>query len=307
MNKYTPSIGYIIFSLFMLLGIGMNALYTQALNTSTLNIDSLTNPYQLVTVGQNGQLTQVPNSYTTTSPTGQGYIVNLGAFSNYPNPNGMFNTYATSTNQPLLGASFMGTTNNYVQGVFVQNLATGTAASSDIVLADDLGTATSSSHYFDLGMANTGQVDGDHSLISPYSAYLYNQSGPLLLGTGIATSTIISAGMGSSSPSLTMDQYGHLITKGSSAGALSGCGTSPSVIGNDTNGVITLGAGLSVTACTKAFANPFPTGSNVTCSVSSNSLLSFASVSSVSTTGFNLGLSISLASGKVYYQCMASN
>ncbi len=309
MKKYTSVLGFLV---FMLLAIGMNVFSAFAINTSTLDpslFAQLTSAARNVSGNgellfvNNGVIDVVPNSYATS--TNGIFQINLGS-GTYPNPNGMLNTYATSSSAALLGSSFMGNTNNYVQGVFVQNLASGSNASADIVIANNLGTATSSGNYLDLGVANTGQVDNDHSLISPLFGYLYNQSGPLVIGTGIATSTIISAGMGSSSPSLTLDQYGHLITKGSNAGALSGCGTSPSVVGNDTNGVITLGSGLSVTSCTKAFANAFPAGSTVSCSVSSNSLLSFASASAVSTTGFTVGLSVSLATGKVYYQCMSS-
>lgn len=308
----------IVFVAFSMVAICMNIFSAYAITTSTLdlsNIPTLTSAASNITGNNellyinNGRIDVVPNTYATNTAAYSN--INLGAYASYPNPNGMFNTYLESTtSQPILGASFMGKTNSYLQGVFVQNLAAGSAASGDIVIANDKGSATSTTNYADFGIANSGQNDSDHSLIQPYDAYLYNQTGRLLLGSSSQTassSIILSVGMGSTSPKMTIDQYGHVITSGTKPSSLSGCGTNPSVAGNDTNGVITLGTGLSVTACTMNFANAFPAGSTVSCTASSNSLLSVASVSSVSTTALSLGLSISLASGKVYYHCMAFN
>lgn len=248
-------------------------------------------------------LATVPNAYAVSSPNG-GYEINEGAYPFYPNPSGMLNTYDESAaGNPVLSASFMGSTTSYVQ-VFGQNL--NPQGSMDMVFSDDKGNATSSTHYIDLGIASSKQVDTQYTALNPLYGYLFNQGSPLIIGTGIATSTIISEGMTSTSSTITFDQYGHIITHGSTPGTPSGCGTSPTISGNDNNGTITLGTGLSVTACTMAFAHAFPTGSSVTCSVTSNSGLSSANLTSVSTTGFTAGLSLSLGGGKLYYQCQAS-
>lgn len=262
------------------------------------------NPGQLL-INNNGALGVVSNGYATSTPSGLNEI-NIGAYPSYPNPNGMFNTYDESATSPILSASFMGSSTQYVQ-VFAQDL--NPFGSSDFVAADDKGTSTSSDHYIDLGIANSKQTDADHTLIQGYDAYLYNQSSRLLLGTATtsaSSSIVLSLGMQSGSPSMTLDQYGHTLFKGSKPGALSGCGTAPSVIGNDNGGTITLGAGLSVTSCSMAFANSFPTltaSSTMSCSVTSNSGLSAANVTSATISSVTFGLSISLGGGKLNYQC----
>lgn len=309
MKKYTPAIGFLI---FMALAIGMNIFSAYAINTQSIDLStiptltasaiSIAGDGELLRIS-NGQIDVVPNSYSTTSPIGSGNIINLGAFSNYPNPNGMFNTYATSTASPLLGASFMGTTNNYVQGVFVQNLGTGSNASSDIVLANNLGTATSTSNYFDLGVANTGQIDNDHSLIQPLYSYLYSQSQPLLLGTGIATSTTISAGMTSSSPSLTIDQYGHLITKGGKP-ALSGCtGVTIDSTANDVVGNVTLPSLAILGSCVVTFSGTYSTAPK--CQVTNNGGITLNSIA-ISATAMTYNVTAALGGGSFTYQCIGS-
>lgn len=311
MKKIKPYLPALIFTFLTVL---LHILPVYAITTSTLDSSA----FATLTSGamdvagdgellyvNNGKIDVVPNSYVTS--TGGQRIVNLGAYASYPNPNGMFNLYNEATNSPILSASFMGSTTEYVQ-MFCQNLNPN--GSCDMVAADDKGTATSSDHYVDFGIANSRQSDSAHTLIGPYDAYLYNQSSRLLIGSATTTassSIVFSLGMQTGSPSFALDRYGHMITHGTNPSSLSGCGTSPSVVGNDTNGVISLGTGISVTACTMSFANSFPSGSNVTCSVSSNSTLSFGSVTAVSNTGFSVGLSIGLGGGKLYYQCMASN
>lgn len=262
-----------------------------------------------ILMNNNGSLGAVPNAFATTTSNSP-FAINVGAYSNYPNPNGMLNTYDESAaGNPILSASFMASTTNYMQ-VFCQNL--NPFGSCDFDGADDKGTATSSNHYFDLGIANSLQADSGHTAILPYDTYLYTQGvatpvGILLRsnGTAASSSIIFSIGMQSTSPTITYDQYGHEITSGTKPTTLTSCGTSPTVVGNDDNGVIMLGTGLSVTACTMAFANSWPTGSTVDCVVSSNSGLSAAAITSTSLTSVSFALSLSLGGGKLTYQCKA--
>jgi hypothetical protein len=50
----------------------------------------------------------------------------------------------------------------------------------------------------------------------------------------------------------TIDSVGHLITSGT-APAVSACGTSPSIVGNDVSGKVTIGTGGGITSCTVTF------------------------------------------------------
>lgn len=91
-----------------------------------------------------------------------------------------------------------------------------------------------------------------------------------------------------------------LITNLSSP-AVSSCGTSPSVSGGDTTGVITLGTGISVTGCTLTFDIPF--SSTPVCTASTDSGAISVGITSISTTAVTFGLSASLVSGSIFYQC----
>lgn len=64
-------------------------------------------------------------------------------------------------------------------------------------------------------------------------------------------------GIGNTSPTAKLDVSGHVANSGSAA-TIGTCGTSPTIVGNDTRGVITLGTG-SPTACTVTFNSAFTT------------------------------------------------
>ena len=82
--------------------------------------------------------------------------------------------------------------------------------------------------------------------------------------------------------------------------ALSSCGTAPTISGNDTLGVITIGTG-TVTACTVTFATAW-LAAPVCTTVTSTAILGEA-ITTLNTTTLTLGFSGSLAGGTVYYQC----
>lgn len=100
-----------------------------------------------------------------------------------------------------------------------------------------------------------------------------------------------------------LSQYAsnHLSSRGFQP-TVSTCGTSPSVIGDDSNGIITTGSG-TVTACTLTFAAAYTIAP--VCTLNTSSTGSNASMASApSTTGFTANLSATLTSGKIYYQCI---
>jgi hypothetical protein len=81
-----------------------------------------------------------------------------------------------------IGIQSVGTTNSYYQNI-IQNLSTGTAASSDLILCNNNSTATT--YYGDLGI-NGGNFSGTGSLAIANATYLYSQTGDLVLGTNTA-------------------------------------------------------------------------------------------------------------------------
>jgi hypothetical protein len=80
-------------------------------------------------------------------------------------------------------ASYAGNSNNYVQTI-IQNLSNGTVASADLVLSNNLGTA--SGYYGDLGI-NSSTFTGNGSLNLPNAVYLYGENVPVVIGTANAT------------------------------------------------------------------------------------------------------------------------
>lgn len=97
---------------------------------------------------------------------------------------------------------------------------------------------------------------------------------------------------------------GHTTYSGA-APAVSSCGVSPSIVGNDNVGTITVGTGVSVTACTMTFAINWV--NDPVCTLSTNSVTALGDVSSVSTSTVSFELAASLASGKIYYHCAGQN
>jgi len=85
--------------------------------------------------------------------------------------------YTPLGNNPL---SVVGSGNSYIQ-LNIQNKATGTAASSDLVITANAGS--DSNNYLDLGINNTGYNQPDYSISSSGDGYLYINGGNLTIGT----------------------------------------------------------------------------------------------------------------------------
>lgn len=81
-----------------------------------------------------------------------------------------------------LASQITGSTNGYFQSI-IQNTSNGSAASGDLIVNNDQGTATT--HYIDVGMNSSG-FTGSGSLNIAGAGYLYTQTGDLVLGTGTA-------------------------------------------------------------------------------------------------------------------------
>jgi hypothetical protein len=96
---------------------------------------------------------------------------------------------------------------------------------------------------------------------------------------------------------------GHYVTGGSTP-TISGCGTTPngSVVGNDKDGVITIGGG-SVTGCTLTFSQTYGLGCVVACTISDSITTTTPDVTSTPTT-MTLGFSASIGGGTVEYHCV---
>lgn len=92
--------------------------------------------------------------------------------------------------------------------------------------------------------------------------------------------------------------YSHSTSDGTPTVAT--CGTSPSVAGTDGAGIITTGSG-TVTACTLNFSGTLAAAPS--CILSTSATTITPAITSVSTSALVIGLSLTLTSGKIYYQC----
>lgn len=82
---------------------------------------------------------------------------------------------------------------------------------------------------------------------------------------------------------------------------LSSCGTSPSISGNNHVGTVTIGGGISVTACTINFIPNFVSSSK--CIAEGINTFTSFDVTAQSSSSVTFGLSVSLAGGQFNYQC----
>lgn len=126
------------------------------------------------------------------------------------------------------------------------------------------------------------------------------------LGVGSTYSTSANFSVGSTTatvgfPSFEIDTTGHVVTSGQKP-VVSSCGTTNTISGNDVNGTISL-TGTLVTSCTMTFATAVPAGQTVDCTATGNSGASFAYISATSTTAITFGLSASVSTDSITYNC----
>jgi hypothetical protein len=79
-----------------------------------------------------------------------------------------------------------GTINSYLQ-LNIQNLSSGTGASSDVVATADNGSETT--NYVDMGINGSGNTSG--VMGGADDAYLYNIGGNFLIGTGTSAKSLV--------------------------------------------------------------------------------------------------------------------
>ena len=84
---------------------------------------------------------------------------------------------------------------------------------------------------------------------------------------------------------------------------LGACGTSPSLMAGSSDGfgTITVGTGVT-TACTLNFSKTYSTVPR-SCTFSTSSVAAIGGITALSTSAITFGLSLSLASGTIWYAC----
>lgn len=163
------------------------------------------------------------------------------------------------------------------------------------------GAVTATSTLDVNGNYNIGDAAGDTGTIKgsvTYTGGTWTHNGNLSVGTGNAV-TVGSA--------TTFNNNAHISTSGSDP-TLSSCGSSPSIIGSDTAGTVTVGTGGTATACTITFATGFATNAPA-CQIQSHMAtaislyVSASSTSAITVTNADPPAAFP-ASGKFSYLCI---
>jgi len=152
------------------------------------------------------------------------------------------------SNNPL---SIVGSGNNYLQ-VNIQNRATGTTATADLVITANNGT--DSSYYIDLGINNSGYNDPNFSNGGAYDGYLFVNGGSLDIGTQ-TTGTNIEFHIGGTTLDKTIARItssglnivsGNLSISGNSVATSANLFTTGSVLDNKINALSGYVSGISL-------------------------------------------------------------
>ena len=141
--------------------------YTFATQTGPIPLSELDTNFALMT---NGTLNASFATVTATTPIGTSSQV------------GAFNYGTLSYNDVNVVFSAQGSTNSYFQKI-IQNTSSGTAASTDYVVSNNLGTA--STYYGNFGI-NSSTYAGTGAYNLPNAVYVSATSGDLALGTTTA-------------------------------------------------------------------------------------------------------------------------
>jgi len=130
-------------------------------------------------------------------------------------PNGIWSAdgrvgIGTSTFYQSTIIGIASTTNTYLQGV-MRNSSNGTNASSEWALENDRGTDTN--YYSVFGINSSGFNNSLYTLMTPNSAYLYNQDGDLTVGTASSSAGSLifhTGGTLTKNTRMTIDKSGYV-------------------------------------------------------------------------------------------------
>jgi hypothetical protein len=156
----------------------------------------------------------------------------------------------------------------------------------------------SRANYFEANLASTmtlntdNDISGGDMVFQPQNTEEFRVSH--LSGVKVSTSAFYMVDVSTS---------GHYLTGGSTP-TVSSCGSGPSgsVVGNDKDGVITVG-GSAPTACTLTFSQTYGLGCVVACTIS-DSITSTTPDVTTSPTAMTMAFSSAIGGGSVFYHCV---
>lgn len=300
-------------TLVLPLGINVSTIQANAFN-STASSFSVTGPGGLAVVSSSaGQIALAEGSTSTVVGTAAG-IDSLWAdsvahtFLFNPNNTSTY-TVVGSSIIPTMGhlASWSGmgflVDNGIVLGATAPILYNGTGGYSFSATIGQSETITGSSFTVAgiQGLTVTGATTGPLVTVSsaPNGVALVQVSST---PASVATDFMLTVSSQNGTPTFAVKYDGDLVSSGTTPG-MGTCGTSPSVLGTDTAGVITIGGGV-VTSCTMNWANT--KGSIPVCVMSTNSTAVTGDITTTSTSSITFGFSATLGGGTINYLCFGN-
>lgn len=178
-----------------------------------------------------------------------------------------------------------------------------------------LSTETISRIFFD-ATASTISVGGLYANgVSGRSGFLMVSSAPArptwtnVIGTSVAVVATNAAGKYEFTAStstaapfhINVSTTGHLNSQGIPGGSVTSCGTSPSFVGSDVAGTITVGAGV-VTACTYNFAVPWTNAPSCVMSINLSGIS--GGITTLTTALLTFSYAATVGSGTIYFHCI---
>lgn len=115
----------------------------------------------------------------------------------------------------------------------------------------------------------------------------------------LTINTSLQTGLGDTTPTATLTVGGHIHTSGT-APTISACGTTPSIVGNDVAGKITVGTGV-VTSCTATFASAW---TNAPACFANNETQILLTRATSTTTTVVLDAAVTFDADVISYHCM---
>lgn len=157
--------------------------------------------------------------------------------------------------------------------------------------------------YFDSGISYVvfrGNVRAAQATTASAGSFCLDSQNTCLYGDSSTWGLGVNAKRSLSATTTQITIATHTVYSGN-APSVSSCGSSPTIVGNDNAGIITVGSG-GVSACTITFSVAWPNTAICTSSVdvSTMSAANTSASTTANTFGFNSALG---AGGKVYYRC----
>jgi fibronectin-binding autotransporter adhesin len=274
--------------------------------------DVIGNTVRITGLGTSTNICTDGSSNLTTSGCNNGTITGVTAGTDLTGGGSSGNvTLNLDTTKVILNqSSLQSGTTAYPAFVYVGSSITvyGTSSIQQNTKANSLliSTGASSGAAMEVQISSNGETSFQSIILSTKAVVFESSSGvaSVWYDNNPPASTDFLLGVSSANATLLVgiENNSHLISSGT-VPAVSTCGTTPSVVGSDVAGTITVGGGV-VTACTLTFQTAWSAAP--TCLVADNSATVTAGITAISASAFTVSTSATLGGGLIFYHCIGN-